>query len=149
MRHRVVVFKLKHLLHNVLHLVGVHYAVHHLALYKQVGRLELCQFVGIRVERVDAYAAALAYCLAHVVPHSSYKHLGLQAVGIAHVLLGICLCSALESSHLHHLELYAELGEQVLVEYGLSAYAVPFEHALRIDVHLVGSRRHVVGALRV
>ena len=149
LRYVVILVELHYLLHGVLHLVAVHHAVNHLCLHERLCSLQREVRVGVAVERVDAYAAALAYCLAHVVPHSSYKHLGLQAVGIAHVLLGICLCGALESSHFHHLELYAELGKQVLVEYGLSAYAVPFEHTLRVDVHLVGSRRHVVGALRV
>ena len=149
LRNVVVLLKLHHLLHGILHLVAVHHAVHHLRLHEHLCRLQCEVRVGVAVERVDAYAAALRYGGADVLPCAIDEGLCLQAVGVAHLLLGKGLGGTLERAHLHHLALHAKLSHEVLVEHGLRSDAVPVDDALRIDVHLVCHRCYVVGTLRV
>ena len=145
----VALVELHHLLHGVLHLVAVHHAVNHLCLHKRLCSLQREIRVGVAVERVDAYAAALRYGVADIAPCAVDEGLGLQAVGIAHLLLGEGLGCTLECAHLNNLPLHAELRHEVLVEHGLCTDAVPVDCALWVDVHFVGYRRHVVSALRV
>ncbi len=144
-----VVLYLQQLLHLGLHLVGIEQCVNQFQLQHVFGVVESNQTVSIRVQLFDAEFTTGGNIFGDVLPNAVDIGFCLFAVGIAHLVAGENLDSALVGTHLCYLHLHADFCQHVLEVNLLGCQTMPVEHTLRVQPHLVGSRSQIVGALCV
>ena len=145
----VVVADAKALLYRSLYLVGISDLVNEMMAHVVLCLCEGDEAVGIGVELCHGQLSACSHVAHHGVPHTGDIGGDLFAVGVAHVVLAICLGGTLELPHLHYLHLHAHFCQEILEEHGLCGEAVPVDESRGVDGNLVGHRADVVSLLRV
>ena len=105
--------------------------------------------VGQLVEVLGLYFATLCHLLEPVVPYPVQVGGALFAVVFAHACLGVALHITLILSDLGSLVLDAQFVVESFHIFTLAAESRKIDHALTIEVDLVGNGSHVVAALHI
>ena len=145
----VLLLYLEHVLDFLLHLVSIEQFAHQFHLHV-VGRIaQRDATVSVGIQRVRGNLQTCRDILQHDVPDAVDVGGHLFTVSIAHLVGGHHLRGTLVLAHLAELVFHAELGQQVFQEIRLCSQTVPVNHALRVQIDLVGHTTYIIGGLGI